>query len=92
MTEIKYGYIGTFKGAPIYTFPSNWMTDLTHADTEFNYIKYIAKQKYNEDIIIFSNYDICSFKLAILIYKIGITTPVYKCFIELDSCAEIPSP
>lgn len=91
MTEIKYGYIGTFKGAPIYTFPSNWMTNLTHTDTESNYIRYIAKQKYNEDIIIFTNYDICSFKLAVIIYKIGITTPVYKCFIELNSSIEFPT-
>lgn len=91
MTEIKYGYIGTFEETPLYTFPSNWMTDFGQSDMELNYAERIAKQKYNEDIVIFINYDICLFKTMVLIFKSNIKAPVYKCFIESDSSNMLPT-
>ena len=91
MTEIKYGYIGIFEGIPLYTFPSNWMTDFGQSDMELNCAERIAKQKYNEDIVIFINYDICLFKTMVLIFKSNIKAPVYKCFIESDSSNMLPT-
>lgn len=91
MIEIKYGYIGTFEGTPLYTFPSSWMTDFRQSDIELDCAEHIAKQKYNEDIVIFINYDICLFKIMVLIFKLNIKTPVYKCFIESNSDKIFPT-
>ena len=61
MAKIKYGYIKTYRGKPVFCFSPNWMigTDWGVLGSETCYSECLAKQKYGEEIVIYTDYDIC---------------------------------
>ena len=93
MTEIKYGYIKTYHGKPVFCIPPNWIigVDWGRLGGETYYSECLAKQKYGEEIVIYTDYDLCSGLLQVFIIKKDEPNPVYKCFIELNSHSEFPS-
>lgn len=93
MDKIKYGYIKTYHGKPIFCFPPNWIigADWGALGAETFYSECLAKQKYGEEIVIYTDYDICEGLLKVLITKIGEPRLIYECFVELNSYSAYPS-
>ena len=93
MNRIEYGYIKTYHGKPIFCFPPNWIigADWGALGAETCYSECLAKQKYGEEIVIYTEYDFCKGLLYVLITKVNEPKPVYKCAIELNSRSAYPS-
>lgn len=93
MSKIEYGYIKTYQGKPVFCFLPNWIigADWGALGAETCYSECLAKQKYGEEIVIYTAYTICWDLLHVLITKINEPNPVYSCFIELSSHSVYPS-
>ena len=87
MKKIEYGYIATYHGKPVFCFPPNWIigADWGALGAETCYSECLAKQKYGEEIIIYTTFDVYSDLLQVLITKVDEPKPVYECVIELNS-------
>lgn len=93
MVKIEYGYIKTYRGKPVFCFPSNWIigADWGKLGAETCYSECLAKQKYGEEIVIYTTYDIYECLLHVFIAKTSELKPVYECAIELSSYSALPS-
>ena len=93
MVKIEYGYIKTYHGKPVFCFPSNWIigADWGKLGAETCYSECLAKQKYGEEIVIYTTYDIYECLLHVFITKTSELKPIYECAIELSSHSAFPS-
>lgn len=71
MKKIEYEYITTYHGKPVFCFPPNWIigADWGALSAETCYSECLAKQKYGEEIIIYTTFDVYSDLLQVLITK-----------------------